>query len=166
MSLSQEARQLAQLLRQRHTRLVLAESCTGGLVAASLARVPGVSDYLCGSAVTYRNDTKHQWLAIPASTLAKPGPVSAVVARLMAENNLVRTPEADWSASITGHLGPRAPKGLDGVVYIGLAWRAHNGVKKPVRVSARKHQLVALTRVARQREAASLVLQTLHEAIG
>ena len=115
--------EVALLLRQTGSRVVFAESCTAGLVTAALARVPGISESLCGSAVVYRLDTKSKWLEIPAELLADPGPVSDVIARLMAARVLAITPEADLAVSVTGHLGPGAPSDLDGVVYIGAAWR-------------------------------------------
>ena len=114
---------VASLLAQKKQRIVFAESCTAGLVSAIMARVPGISDYHCGSAVVYRLDTKSHWLGIPASLLIVPGPVSEPIARLMAEGVLERTPEAGMSAAITGHLGPHAPIALDGLVYIGIAVR-------------------------------------------
>src|SRR5580658_9124836 len=98
--------EIAELLSQLRMRLVFAESCTGGLAAASLARIPGISEFLCGSAVVYRLDTKMRWLEVPESMLIDVGPVSEPVARSMAEGVLAKTPEADLSASVTGHLGP------------------------------------------------------------
>lgn len=115
--------EVASLLQQSGRRVVFAESCTGGLVAAALARVPGISDFLCGSAVAYRLDTKSRWLGVPEAMLADPGPVSEVVARAMAFGVLGRTPEADLAASITGHLGPDAPGDLDGLIFVGIARR-------------------------------------------
>lgn len=114
---------VATLLKRTSKRVVFAESCTAGLVAASLARVPGISDQLCGSAVVYRMGTKSAWLSIPEPILDSPGPVSEIVAKLMAEKVLANTPEADISISITGHLGPAAPVELDGLVYIGASKR-------------------------------------------
>ena len=162
-SLPTAARRCAKLLTVRQQRVVFAESCTGGLVAATLAAVPGISDLLCGSAVTYRNDTKHQWLGVFNEKLKRPGAVSRVVAEQMASGVLQMTPEADWAASITGHLGPHAPKRLDGLVYIGLAHRLSN---ESIQCKAAKHVLSTATRIQRQREAAALVIDKLHEAIG
>jgi PncC family amidohydrolase len=161
-----DARRLADALQQLDVKVVLAESCTGGLVAASLAKVPGISDYLCGSAVTYRNDTKHQWLGVSNDKLTRPGPISAIVAREMATGVLAATPEADWSASITGHLGPDAPKRLDGLVYVGIAHRETNErAPATLHVSTSRRVLCTKTRGQRQQEAAALVLQRLFEAI-
>ncbi len=159
-----DARRLANALIRRDAKVVFAESCTGGLIAATLAKVPGISDYLCGSAVTYRNDTKHQWLGVSSEKLTRPGPVSAIVAREMAAGVLAMTPEADWSASVTGHLGPNAPQRLDGLVYVGIAHRMSDQ-SASVNVAASRHVLVAETRTQRQREAAALVLRQLLDAI-
>ena len=122
------ARHVADLLTRTNTRVVFAESCTAGLVSATLARVPGISEFHCGSAVVYRLDTKTRWLGINAAMLVDPGPVSGEVACAMAVEVLERTPEAQLSAAITGHLGPNAPAGQDGLVFIGIARRAAGGI--------------------------------------
>ena len=134
--------EVASLLRQTQRRIVFAESCTGGLVSAALARVPGISDFLCGSAVTYRLDTKAKWLGVSESLLLNPGPVSEEVAREMALGVLALTPEADLAASITGHLGPHAPDDLDGLVFIGVARRS-SGTTREVTVHVFEHRLPA-----------------------
>jgi len=117
-------------LRARNIRLVLAESCTGGLVAALLARIPGVSEFLCGSAVVYQVETKAGWLRVPRHLLRDPGPVSGEVASAMASGALRTTPHAEVAASITGHLGPGAPPRQDGLVFMAFAWRKE-GEKQP-----------------------------------
>src|SRR5262245_51227238 len=99
-------REIAQRLQHLNRKVVFGESCTAGLVSAMLARVPGISNHLCGSAVTYRSETKAAWLKISKRLLESPGPVSDRVAREMAQQVLRRTPEADLAISITGHLGP------------------------------------------------------------
>lgn len=123
--LDEAARCAAEALLRTRTRLVLAESCTGGLIAASLAQTPGISECLCGSAVVYRTATKTAWLGVPAELLADPaiGPVSAEASAAIARGVLARTPEAQLALGITGHLGPDAPVGLDGVVHIAISWR-------------------------------------------
>jgi len=110
-------------LRAQNVRLVLAESCTGGLAAALLARIPGVSEFLCGSAVVYQVETKAQWLRVSRRLLRDPGPVSAEVASAMAAGALRSTPHADVAAAVTGHLGPGAPPSQDGLVFLAFAWR-------------------------------------------
>jgi len=124
MSLLSAARRVAQLLKQTNQKIVFAESCTAGLLATSLSRIPGISAWHCGGMVTYRNETKTAYLGISPKALKRPGPVSQLVARQMAEGVLSKTPEATIAASITGHLGPNAPARLDGVVYVAISQRS------------------------------------------
>ena len=163
------ARRLAKVLKRQQLRIVLAESCTGGLISAVLAKIPGISEFHCGSVVVYRLGTKQEWLGISANVLKKPGPVSRLVAAEMAERVLERTPEADIAASVTGHLGPGAPKRQDGLIYVGIAQRANSG--QTIASKVKRHllpgdQSVSLSqldagrlRIARQRAAAEFVLQ-------
>lgn len=110
-------------LRERNLRLVLAESCTSGWLAASLGTVPGVSAWFCGSSVTYREDTKIRWLGVSDEVLREQSAVSALTTQAMARGVLRRTPEADLGLAITGHLGPGAPPRWDGQIYLCLAIR-------------------------------------------
>ncbi len=158
MSMISLAKQLFRLLKQHGTRIVFAESCTAGLVSATLARVPGVSQWHCGSAVTYRSETKTEWLDVSEATLKRHTAVSEPVARQMAVGVLKKTPEAGLSAAITGHLGPDAPTDLDGVVYIGIARRAGKKIKA---VGVWRHQLQQQTRLQRQKEAVTLIFEQL-----
>ena len=123
MSIASAARRVARLLAEQEQKIVFAESCTGGLVAGALTKIPGISAHHCGGVVVYRNETKTAYLGISPEVLKKPGPVSAEVAAEMATRVLQKTPEATIAAAVTGHLGPAAPKRLDGVVFIGLACR-------------------------------------------
>lgn len=95
--------QLAELLRGR--RLGLAESCTGGLLAARLTERPGSSDYLAGGVVSYSNESKMELLGVPAELIERHGAVSPEVARAMAVGALERF-EADVACAITGIAGP------------------------------------------------------------
>lgn len=167
--LNAEAKRVSKLLQERDLKIVLAESCTGGLVSATLTRIPGISTYLCGSAVVYQEATKTGWLGVPRKMLAEHGPVSRVVAVEMARRVLVRTPHADLSAAITGHLGPGAPKRLDGVVFVAAARRTSGGKRARPQVVVKRLRLQAETevpsrrtnrplRLRRQREAAHAVL--------
>ena len=90
-----------------------------------LAKVPGISNHHCGGMVVYRNETKHQYLGISARLLAQHDAVSERIAREMAERILKLTPEADYAAAVTGHLGPNAPAGRDGQVFIAIARRGN-----------------------------------------
>ena len=110
------AAEVVDLLRQNSAILVLAESCTSGLIAATLGRVPGVSQ-------VYQLETKAIWLKINRGLLENPGPVSAEVAAAMAAGVLNQSPHATLALSVTGHLGPDAPAGLDGVAFTAIASR-------------------------------------------
>lgn len=164
--LNSAAEHLIALLQQHNLKVVFAESCTAGLVAATLGRTPGISGYLSGSAVVYREATKTAWLDVAAEDLANPEitAVSPQVAEAMALGVLQHTPEADFSASITGYLGPDAAAQMNGVAYIGVARRHPAGLPELVSVSR-----VDLTdkpdRVQRQTVAAARVLDTLAAAI-
>jgi len=122
LSIARASRNLRAALESNNHRIVFAESCTAGLMATTLSQIAGVSDILCGSAVTYRNATKVSWLDVSQEALDDPniGPVSEVVARQMAFGVLHKTREASIAVSITGHMGPRAPEKLDGVAYSGI----------------------------------------------
>ena len=135
--------------------LTIEESCTAGDVAATLAALPGSSHLLCGSMVVYRDQSKADWLGVDRNDLSRLGAVSEVVAAQMAESVLRKTPEADLAASITGHLGPTAPAGLDGLVLIGTAWRDNQQIQLHEVVLK---QLQGRDRLDRRREATDLVL--------
>jgi nicotinamide-nucleotide amidase len=156
--------EVAALLVRTGRRLVLAESCTAGLVSASLAAVPGISRHHCGSAVTYRDGTKTQWLGVPGELLQLHSAVSDVVTQSMATNVLQRTPEADIAVAVTGHLGPDAPPEQDGRVFIAVAVRSASPVG--IRITASVAFCLAATdRVSRQREATGRVLECLRQSL-
>lgn len=159
--LDRAARRLIELLSAHDCKIVFAESCTAGLVAATLGRMPGISDYLCGSAVVYRNATKSAWLDVSAADLDDPAitAVSSTVAEAMAIGVLKRTPEANLSVSVTGYLGPDAAVEMDGIVFLTVAIREPSGELRhgPTR---RVRLAQDATRTSRQAEAAVWVLQT------
>jgi nicotinamide-nucleotide amidase len=95
--------QVAKLLKGR--RLGLAESCSGGLLAARITRLPGASAYMAGSVVAYANDAKAELLGVDPALIAAKGAVSPEVAEAMAIGALERF-EADVAVSITGIAGP------------------------------------------------------------
>jgi PncC family amidohydrolase len=113
---------LIRLLRESNRRIVLAESCTGGMISSWFVSVPGVSDVFCGSMVVYRNDTKSKWLGLAPSELADPqiGSVSASTSENLARRVVLLTPEADFGLGITGHLGPATPEPLSHRIF--LVW--------------------------------------------
>lgn len=117
---------IAKLLTKHRHRLVLAESCTGGRLAAELTSVPGASLFFCGSLVVYRDDSKAKWLNIPQNLLDDPNitSVSPEVSLALAQHTLRITPEATVALAITGHLGPDAPPKKLGCVHTTLLWRS------------------------------------------
>jgi len=95
--------QVAALLAGR--RLGLAESCSGGLMAARITALPGASAYMAGSVVSYSNEAKTELLGVGPALIAEHGAVSAQVAEAMALGALERF-GADVAVSITGIAGP------------------------------------------------------------
>jgi nicotinamide-nucleotide amidase len=117
---------LASRLRGRGERLVTAESCTGGLIAAACTAVAGSSDWFERGFVTYSNEAKVELLGVPAPLIAAHGAVSEPVVRAMAEGALAHAP-ADWSLAVTGIAGPggAVPGKPVGTVWLGLGRRGH-----------------------------------------
>ncbi len=116
------AERLQGLCLGRRLTLAVAESCTGGLVAATVTEIAGSSGYFRGGVVSYADDVKTALLDVPADTLAAHGAVSAQVARAMAIGIRERL-GVDLAASVTGVAGPAGgtvekPVGL---TYVGLA---------------------------------------------
>jgi nicotinamide-nucleotide amidase len=108
--------------------VAVAESCTGGLVGSLLTDVPGSSDYLDRSLVTYSYDAKREVLAITREALDDHGAVSEPVARRMAKAAR-DTADATWGVATTGVAGPTG--GTEetpvGTVFVGLAYAADWG---------------------------------------
>jgi len=96
---------VGQALRERHWRIAVAESCTGGLVSARLTDVAGASDYVEANAVCYSNEAKSDWLGVPRALLSSEGAVSEPVAEAMAEG-IRRRVAAEVGVAITGIAGP------------------------------------------------------------
>jgi nicotinamide-nucleotide amidase len=116
--------QVARLL-QGH-RLALAESCSGGLMAARITAVPGASDYLAGGVVAYSNEAKSELLDVDPKLIESEGAVSPQVAAAMSEGALRRF-EADVAVSITGIAGPDGGSDEKPVGYVCLDARLADG---------------------------------------
>ena len=99
------AEKVVSLLIGQGKRIAFAESCTGGLVAATLVDVPDASRVLDMSFVTYANEAKISLVDVSADTLAALGAVSEQTAREMAEG-VCRRSGADVGVSVTGIAGP------------------------------------------------------------
>ncbi|MCL2769368.1 MAG: competence/damage-inducible protein A [Solirubrobacterales bacterium] len=98
--------------------IALAESCTGGLLAARLSDLPGASRYLLGAIVSYSNEVKVSELGVDPLLIDRCGAVSAEVARAMALGVRARL-RADVGASVTGVAGP---EGGTAEKPVGLVW--------------------------------------------
>jgi nicotinamide-nucleotide amidase len=107
------------LCRARGFTLATAESCTGGMLAERITRIPGASDVLLGGVVAYANTVKETELGVGASTLAEHGAVSSQTAAAMASGVRVRL-GADVGVAVTGIAGPAGgtPEKPVGLVYV------------------------------------------------
>lgn len=113
--------EVLRLLDERGWTLAVAESLTGGLVAAELTGVPGASRSFRGSVTAYATALKHELLGVDAALLAARGAVDADVARAMAEGVRDRL-GADWGAATTGVAGPDPQDGQPvGTVFVAVA---------------------------------------------
>lgn len=118
-------------LLARGETLAVAESCTGGLIAASVVEIAGCSDCFTEGCVTYANDAKMRRLGVKEETLLSHGAVSAECAREMAEG-MRRSAGSDYALSSTGIAGPgggTAEKPV-GLVYVALASKEGTFVKE------------------------------------
>jgi nicotinamide-nucleotide amidase len=116
----QLARQVVERLTARGQTVAVAESLTGGLVAAALTSVPGASVVLRGGIVAYATDLKAALLGVPGDLLARRGPVDPEVAAAMAAGARARL-GATYGMSTTGVAGPGAADGKpQGTVFIAV----------------------------------------------
>ncbi len=112
---------LAQRLLQRGWMLVTAESCTGGMVAASCTDLAGSSQWFERGMVTYSNEAKHESLGVDLALIETHGAVSEEVAREMALGAL-RHSRAQVSVAITGIAGPTGGSPDKPVGTVWMAW--------------------------------------------
>ena len=116
--------QLAELVlgdaRDKSLKIVTAESCTGGLVAACLTEVAGSSAVVERGFVTYSNEAKRDMLGVPGDMIADHGAVSEPVSRAMAEGALEES-RGHVSVSITGIAGPGGGTALKPVGLVHMA---------------------------------------------
>jgi len=100
--------------------LAVAESLTGGLLAATVVDVPGASTVFRGGVIAYATDLKHTLLGVDAGLLAARGPVDAEVAEQLAAGVAVRL-GATWGLATTGVAGPDPADGHPpGTVFLGV----------------------------------------------
>jgi nicotinamide-nucleotide amidase len=106
--------------------LGVAESCTGGGLAAAITRISGSAKWFDRGFVTYSNDAKREMLGVPQRALRNFGAVSEPVARAMARG-VIRRSRADAAVSITGIAGPTGGSRSKPVGLVWFAWASRGG---------------------------------------
>lgn len=154
------ARRVLHAARARGVTIAAAESCTGGLVAASICAIAGASDVFERGFVTYTNRAKMEMIGVPADTLDAHGAVSEPTARAMALGALEASP-CDLAVAITGIAGPGggSPEKPVGTVHVAVAARGGGVVH-------RKEQFGDRTRAAIQQASAASALSMLLDVMG
>ena len=131
MSSIDHAKTLAQLLLARGWKLALAESCTGGLVSATLTELSGSSEWFERGYITYSNQAKTECLGVPAELIESHGAVSEAVAKAMAQG-AQRNAGANVGISITGIAGPAGGTAEKPVGTVCFGWTIPNAAGEPV----------------------------------
>jgi PncC family amidohydrolase len=149
-SLSPVLAPLREALHRRGLTIAVAESCTGGLVAAALTDLPGSSEYFLGGLVTYTNEAKMDLLGVPQDVLREHGAVSREVAALMAEAAR-RVFKSDVGVSVTGIAGPSAEGSKPvGLTFVGVSIDGRTEVREHHWTGGRGSNRVASVEAAMQ----------------
>ena len=161
------AKELADVLVPQGWKIALAESCTGGLVCATLTELAGSSEWFERGYITYSNQAKTECLGVAAELIGSYGAVSEPVAKAMAEGAL-RGAKAKAAIAITGIAGPSGgstekPVGTvcfgwslqnaAGVIETTCATKIFEGDRQVVRLQATSYalsELLALLKSAQQ----------------
>jgi nicotinamide-nucleotide amidase len=115
------AEQLGAILLKRKLHCAVAESCTGGALAAAITEVPGSSQWFDRGFVTYTNPSKQELLAVPSQVITTHGAVSEETVRYMAEGVLAHS-DAFVSVGISGIAGPGGGSVDKPVGTVWIAW--------------------------------------------
>ena len=127
------AEEVVKMLKNAGMTVTTVESCTGGLISATLVDVAGASAVLNQAYVTYANEAKQSLVGVKAETLEAYGAVSEQTAREMAEGG-AKAANADAALAVTGIAGPdggTAEKPV-GLVYIGCRVNGNTVVERNV----------------------------------
>ncbi|MFD7866549.1 CinA family protein [Streptomyces sp. NPDC057682] len=152
------AARVLRLLVERGETLAVAESLTGGLVAAELTSVPGASRAFRGSVTAYATPLKSEVLGVDAGLLAERGAVDAEVARRMA-TGVRRVLGADWGLATTGVAGPDPQDGQPvGTVFVAVSGPADVGKVAVLRLNGGRADI--------RRESVRSVLELLSGELG
>ena len=125
------ARALLDLCKMRKLTIATAESCTGGLLCASLVDIPGSSAVVTSGFITYSNEAKHEFLGVSTETLENFGAVSMATGAL-------KKAKSDLTVSVTGIAGPggATPGKPVGLVHLAVASRDGRVVSREKRFGA------------------------------
>ena len=121
------AKELASVLAPQGWKIALAESCTGGLVCATLTELAGSSDWFERGYITYSNKAKTESLGVPADLINSYGAVSEPVAKAMAEGALANA-KVKAAIAITGIAGPAGGSAEKPVGTVCFGWSIQNGL--------------------------------------
>ncbi|WP_274424002.1 CinA family protein [Chelativorans sp. YIM 93263] len=152
------ATELLSAFQARGLKLATAESCTGGMLGATITEISGASDVFDRGFITYSNEAKTEMLNVTSETLAAHGAVSEQTACEMAVGALAHS-HADIAVSVTGIAGPgggTAGKPV-GLVWFGLAGKQREA-------TAVKRIFSGMTRTAVRRESARVALELARDA--
>lgn len=147
------------LLKKRKYKLALAESCTGGMIAAAITDIPGSSEVLSGSAVVYSNDWKMKILGVGKATLEKFGAVSSQCAAEMADN-VCEKYNADAGIAVTGIAGPAGGTELKPVGLVFIATRYEG------KTVVRQYNFPGTREMVRRRSVSSALNQLRRQILG
>ncbi|EJF90727.1 CinA family protein [Bartonella tamiae] len=126
MIAEEKAMKVLAFCRNENMRLVTVESCTAGLIIASLTDISGSSDVVDCGFITYSNEAKSRLVAVSPILIETHGAVSREVAIAMAEGGL-RHSTADITIAVTGIAGPKSDKTRKpvGLVHFAVARKNH-----------------------------------------
>jgi nicotinamide-nucleotide amidase len=117
------SREISEYLWRSGQTLSTAESCTAGLVAASVVALPGASNYFRGGVVAYTNEMKTKLLGVSEELLEEKGAVSEEVARAMVLGAVDRL-ETNYAVAVTGYAGPGGgPEASVGTIFVAAGTR-------------------------------------------
>lgn len=136
------AQEVLNLLKERRMTLSTAESCTGGLIAATLTALSGSSEVFAGGVVSYWTQVKHDVLGVEQSTLDAVGAVAPETAREMAEGAR-KVLGTDLAVSVTGVAGPNSDERGNpvGLVYLALSDGGETIVHAPEDLGSERNEI-------------------------
>jgi len=144
------SREISEYLWRAEKTLSTAESCTAGLVAASIAALPGASTYFKGGVVTYVNELKTQLLGVSEEMLTEKGAVSEDVVRAMVQG-AVEHLGTDYAVAVTGYAGPGGgPEAPVGTIYVGVGTKDAVDVRELTGDDGREENVVRASLTALQ----------------